>query len=82
MPKVLPKLTADTRSVSDLVGLVTSGRVRVPVYQRSLQWDASDVIALFDSIYRGFPVGSLLLHHRSAAPAPAGGDAVAPHARR
>lgn len=69
MPKVLPKLTADTRSVSDLVGLVTSGRVRVPVYQRSLQWDASDVIALFDSIYRGFPVGSLLLHHRSAAPA-------------
>ncbi|MBK9757166.1 MAG: DUF262 domain-containing protein [Nannocystis sp.] len=48
---------------------MTSGRIRVPVYQRSLQWDASDVLSLFDSIYRGFPVGSLLLHHRSAAPA-------------
>jgi len=69
MPKVLPKLTADTKSVSDLVGLVTSGRIRVPVYQRILQWEASDVLSLFDSIYRGFPVGSLLLHHRVAAPA-------------
>ena len=65
MPRVLPKLTADTKSVRELVDLMMSGRVRVPVYQRDLQWDAGDVISLFDSIYRGFPIGSLLLHQRS-----------------
>jgi hypothetical protein len=45
---------------------MTSGRIRVPVYQRDLQWDAGDVVALFDSIYRGFPIGSLLLHQRAS----------------
>ena len=66
MPRVLPKLTADTKSVRELVDLMMSGRIRVPVYQRDLQWDAGDVLSLFDSIYRGFPVGSLLLHQRSS----------------
>lgn len=64
--KVLPKPTADTKSVSELVSLMMNGRIRVPVYQRALQWDRGDVLALFDSIHRGFPIGSLLLHHRPA----------------
>jgi hypothetical protein len=68
MPKASPTLVAETKRLSDLVRLVMSGRIRVPVYQRELQWDASDVLALFDSIYRGFPIGSLVFHKR---PAPA-----------
>jgi hypothetical protein len=68
MPRTLPSLVAETRSVRELVDLVMGGRVRVPVYQRDLCWTAADVLSLFDSIYRGYPIGSLLFHRR---PAPA-----------
>jgi len=66
MPKALPRPAAESKSISDLIKLVMSGRIRIPVCQRDLQWGAEDVIALFDSIYRGYPVGSLLFHKHSA----------------
>lgn len=69
MPKSLPTPSADTKSVQELVRLLVAGRIRVPIYQRDLEWNASDVHSLFDSIYRGFPIGSLLLHNRPAAAA-------------
>lgn len=53
--------TARTFSISDLVDEVRHGRVRIPKFQRSFQWDVDDVLDLFDSIYRGYPIGSLLL---------------------
>lgn len=57
---------ADTETVEDLVRLVERGAVRIPSFQRGLRWDASDVLALFDSIYRGYPIGSLLLRKGKA----------------
>ncbi|NJK31594.1 MAG: DUF262 domain-containing protein [Deltaproteobacteria bacterium] len=68
MPKALPRPIAETKSVTDLVRLVMSGRVRIPVYARDLQWTADDVLTLFDSIYRGYPIGALVFHKH---PAPA-----------
>lgn len=35
--------------------------MRVPKFQRSFVWDTDDVIRLFDSLYRGFPIGTLLV---------------------
>ena len=64
MSNSLPRPRAETKSVAELVEYVVRGRVRIPFYQRDLKWDWKDVIKLFDSIYRGFPVGSLLLHCR------------------
>lgn len=64
MSESLPRPTAETKSVVELVEYVVGGRVRIPFYQRDLKWESEDVIKLFDSIYRGFPVGSLLLHSR------------------
>jgi hypothetical protein len=61
------KLEADTETVEDLVGLVRRGHVRVPSFQRGLRWSADDVLALFDSVYRGYPIGSFLLQ-KGAAP--------------
>lgn len=55
------RLAAETRTVEDLVAEVARGAVRVPAFQRGLKWKAEDVVALFDSIYRGYPVGSILL---------------------
>lgn len=60
---------ARTETVEDLVRLAREGRVRVPEFQRGLKWDAQQVIELFDSIYRGYPIGSLLLFKRRAVAA-------------
>lgn len=46
--------------------MVLDGRVRIPVFQRGLVWGSDDVRDLFDSIYRGFPIGSLLLQQAPA----------------
>jgi Protein of unknown function DUF262 len=66
-PLQLPKKpVARTEKVEDLVDMVHRGRVRVPSFQRGLKWETSDVQALFDSIYRGYPIGSLLFYKRDA----------------
>ncbi|MGZ3142745.1 DUF262 domain-containing protein [Lentzea chajnantorensis] len=59
-----PKAT--TLDLEELTQLAWAGRIRVPHFQRSLRWQRGDVIRLFDSIVRGYPVGSLLLWRRSA----------------
>jgi Protein of unknown function DUF262 len=53
-------------SIPDLVRLAGEGSLRIPKFQRSFVWDAADVRRLFDSIYRGFPIGTLLLWRREA----------------
>jgi uncharacterized protein with ParB-like and HNH nuclease domain len=64
--EVMPKPKASAESVADLVALVMSGHVRIPVFQRGFKWGAADVVALFESIYLGYPVGSLLFHRGPA----------------
>ncbi len=56
----------ESYKIQDLTVLVKSGKIRVPEFQRSFRWAASDVLALFDSILRGYPFGSLLLWRRTA----------------
>lgn len=57
---------AETTTVEDLVDAVNNGEIRIPSFQRRLAWDAEDVLALFDSIYKGYPVGSLLMQEALA----------------
>lgn len=53
--------TATTLDVEQLARWAWEGRIRIPHFQRPLRWQRDDVIKLFDSIMRGYPVGSLLL---------------------
>lgn len=55
-------------AVEEILDLVVRGRVRVPHFQRPLRWRSSNVIDLFDSVYRGLPIGVLLFskEHRTA----------------
>ncbi|HZN18196.1 MAG TPA: DUF262 domain-containing protein [Micromonosporaceae bacterium] len=55
--------------------MAAEGSIRVPTFQRSFVWDASDVRKLFDSIYRGFPIGTILLWRNEG---PAGEVALGP----
>lgn len=48
-------------AVSDLLDGVSSGEIRVPRFQRPYIWGPDDMIQLFDSVLRGYPIGSLLI---------------------
>jgi hypothetical protein len=60
-----------TLAVEDLIELVERGQIRVPSFQRGLRWGRRDVVRLFDSIVKGFPIGNMLLWQRPAPADPA-----------
>jgi hypothetical protein len=55
--------------VDDLLVRIKLGELRIPTFQRELKWDNDDRVALIDSMYRGYPIGTILLWKH---PAPAG----------
>jgi len=60
----LTQTSSDSFGIPELVALAGRGQLRVPTFQRSFVWDAADVRQLFDSLYRGFPIGTVLLWRR------------------
>ncbi|MGH7269864.1 MAG: DUF262 domain-containing protein, partial [Polyangiaceae bacterium] len=63
--------TAFSLTVRKLLNRVQAGEIRVPPFQRPLRWGGADVVNLFDSILKGYPVGSLLFWKK---PVPADSD--------
>ncbi|MFI9642535.1 DUF262 domain-containing protein [Micromonospora sp. NPDC051925] len=47
--------------VDDLLDGIGRGQIRVPAFQRPFVWRPPQMLELFDSIERGYPIGSLLL---------------------
>jgi hypothetical protein len=60
-PRMSTAARAEAMAVEDVIRLASEGRLRMPTFQRAFRWDAKDRRALLDSIYRGYPVGTLLL---------------------
>ncbi|GGP56952.1 hypothetical protein GCM10010185_31490 [Saccharothrix coeruleofusca] len=58
--------SATTYDLEDLVANAWAGRIRVPHFQRDFRWVTQDVLRLFDSIVKGYPIGSLLLWVRDS----------------
>ena len=48
-------------TIREILDLVPRGQIRVPAFQRGFVWDPEMVAFLMDSIYKGYPFGSLLL---------------------
>ncbi len=44
----------------DLISEIDSGVIKIPAFQRDFVWELKDVVALLDSIYHGYPIGSFL----------------------
>lgn len=59
-------LEASRFSVAKILKLARDGVFRLPVFQRSLRWQREENLLLLDSLYRGFPVGTLLLWKHEA----------------
>src|SRR5688500_5640358 len=52
-------------TVRKLIQRVNEGAIRVPSFQRPLRWRSDDVVKLFDSILKGYPIGSVLFWKHS-----------------
>lgn len=47
--------------IDRLVDRIRDGDIKIPAFQRGFVWDQEQIIALLDSIYRNYPIGSILL---------------------
>lgn len=47
-------------SIRKILDAVISGEIRIPAFQRGFVWEMDRVAFLLDSIYKGYPFGSLL----------------------
>ncbi len=48
-------------TIRKLINRITSGDIRIPAFQRDYVWEADQVAFLLDSIYKGFPIGTIIL---------------------
>src|SRR5947209_14846370 len=46
--------------ISQMMSRILNGEVRIPSFQRGFIWDADRVAHLLDSMYKGYPFGTLL----------------------
>lgn len=51
--------------LEELALSVRAGEIKLPKFQRPFVWQRADMLKLLDSIYRGYPIGSLLIWHSS-----------------
>lgn len=58
---VVHKITPSNPRMASLLSDVEKGNIKIPVFQREYVWKDEQIMSLLDSIYRGYPVGSLLL---------------------
>jgi len=56
-----PEVKPEVVFVYELIDQVVRGRIRVPDFQRPFVWRRDQMCSLLDSIYREYPIGSLLL---------------------
>ncbi|WP_158862677.1 DUF262 domain-containing protein [Leifsonia sp. AG29] len=66
MARNLTSSKGEEFSIQQLAGMAQAGELRIPEFQRSFRWDSDDVVALFDSILKGYPIGSALMWRKAA----------------
>ena len=52
---------SDPLPIKKLIDRISSGDIRIPAFQRNFVWDADQVAFLLDSIYKDFPIGTIIL---------------------
>src|ERR1700692_2568542 len=56
-----PRLEPHNVKVRQLIADYRSGRIVIPEFQRDYVWKKSKAPLLIDSLYRGFPISSMIL---------------------
>lgn len=52
---------SDPLTIRKLIDRISSGDIRIPAFQRSFVWEPDQIAFLLDSIYKGFPIGTIIL---------------------
>ncbi len=52
---------SDPITIRKLIDRISSGDIRIPAFQRNYVWEPDQVSFLLDSIYKGFPIGTVIL---------------------
>src|SRR5438445_12295342 len=60
-----PRLEHQNIKIKQLIDDYRMGRIVIPEFQREYVWKKSKAPKLIDSLYRGFPISSLLLWQSS-----------------
>lgn len=63
--------------LSTILDQIDSGTVLLPEFQRGYVWNREQVRGLLDSLYKGYPVGSLLVWETEADPGAIRGSVLA-----
>jgi hypothetical protein len=71
-----PEITPQVVHLIDLLKRAKEGRLRVPRFQREYVWRRQDIVDLFDSIARQYPIGTLFLW--GAQPTPSSRNHIGP----
>lgn len=50
----------DKTNLANLLSEIAEGDIKIPVFQRDFVWKSNQMTELFDSIAKGYPIGSLL----------------------
>ena len=53
--------TSYSQDITHLISDMDSGRLAIPDIQRDYVWDTTKVRDLFDSLYKGYPIGYIML---------------------
>lgn len=51
----------DGLSIRKIIDKVSSGEIRIPSFQRGFVWEPDAIAFFMDSLYKGYPIGSVLL---------------------
>ncbi len=54
--------------IGTLIGAISHGEIKLPEIQRGFVWKPTQVAKLIDSLYRGYPTGSLLFWRTTESP--------------
>ena len=57
----ISEITPSAVKIDKLMARIADGDIKIPAFQRRFVWNQEQVIELLDSIYRNYPIGSLLL---------------------
>ena len=54
-------IKADRDYMTTILDRIKNGKILIPKFQRDFVWNIGQMLDLFDSILKGFPIGSLIL---------------------
>ncbi len=57
----IAKIDPTRERINTLMHDISQGDIKIPAFQRGFVWTQEQVLALIDSIYKGYPIGSMLL---------------------